>query len=262
MSDIVTTEAVTEVSQQSETTQDAAPVQSEGDATTQEATPTEQPVERSFLPTELRDHEAFKDVKSPKDIYKGYMDAKERLGRSVVLPGEEATDEDRETFFKALGRPDSPDGYDLAQPENMPEGHAIKDEFLSEYREAAHKLGLSATQAQKLFGWFGDLAVRNIAANAAQQAQQKADSIEQLKGEWGKDYDRKSELMARAIERFGGKDLREILNAHPAVGNNPLVAGAFAQIGEALSEDSFVEGEPAAPQEDPLDRLYPSMKGM
>jgi hypothetical protein len=59
---------------------------------------------------------------------------------------------------------------------------------------------------------------------------------------------------------FGGDELKQVLN-ESGLGNHPALFKAFAKIGKAMSEDTFVKSKAhSSPEVDRLSRMYPSMK--
>lgn len=109
----------------------------------------------------------------------------------VALP-KDANDKDGwEALAKALGRPDTPDGYQLEMP-----GVDAADPILKGFREQAHALGLAPHAVQELAKWFGG-AVDG-------QAQLSADKAKgELQQAWGGEYDANIEHGRRAMEKLG-----------------------------------------------------------
>ena len=58
---------------------------------------------------------------SPQDAAKAFVEQRQLLSKrdenSIKIPGENATDEERQAFAKALGIPESPDKYERFKPE-------------------------------------------------------------------------------------------------------------------------------------------------
>lgn len=90
--------------------------------------------------------------------------------KGLKLPGEHATDDERQQFAaelrKVRGVPEAPDAYDIPAPEGLPEGLDWKA-ATAEFRAVAHELGLTPQEAQRL-------AQFDQQRTAAAQAQQKA----------------------------------------------------------------------------------------
>jgi hypothetical protein len=101
--------------------------------------------------------------KTENDLGKSYLELEKRLGASVVLPGKNAKPEDVEAFYEKLGRPKSPDGYEL-DPVFLPDNVSQTDPGNKEFRKIAHEIGLSKVQAKALNKWSVDLSLAQAAA--------------------------------------------------------------------------------------------------
>lgn len=145
---------------------------------------------------------------------------------------------------------------------SLPEGMAINDAARDQFTVLAKDLNLTQDGAQKLV----DLYV----AQAAEAAQAPYKLWTETQAHWVKEVEADPEIgganlaaslatAARALDQFGGQDLRDALNFTGA-GNNPVIVKAFVRIGTALSEDRFIPGAP--PKSGPKSAaavLYPNM---
>ncbi len=68
-----------------------------------------------------RDYLKSKGFKSLDDVAKSYREAEKalRTGGRIAVPGEGASDEERATYHKAIGVPDSVDGYAFTAPDGV-----------------------------------------------------------------------------------------------------------------------------------------------
>ena len=196
------------------------------------------------LPEAIRGEAAFADIKSLDDLAKSYLNAQKLIGvpKDKLLRLPDAPDAaEWGDVWNRLGRPESPDKYDLKTPDGIQEDPAFKNGFLSR----AHEAGLNGRQAAQLFDWYiGEATTRMSAAQA--EARQRADSqIAALKTEWGTAFDQKLETAKLALAHYGGEDLAKYLN-ETGLGNDPRVARMFARMGEQLREDGVIgRGGPA-----------------
>jgi hypothetical protein len=86
----------------------------------------------------------------------------------IKIPGADAKPEDVAAFHRALGVPETPEGYDLKAPENLPPGVKFDPEQAKEFSAVAHKLGLPPQAVAELVNW-------KVAAEAKQaEVSQKA----------------------------------------------------------------------------------------
>lgn len=126
----------------------------------------------------------------------------------------------------------------------LPEGVKAEDGLFKAFVPLAKELGLKGEQAQKLV----DLVVsQGTEAQKAAQAAQEASRTQQFE-KWaeaakadkeygGADFDANLKTAQRALERFGGKGLVEVLES-TGLGNHPDVLRAFYRAGKAIAEDS------------------------
>lgn len=192
---------------------------------------TQAPAWTQQLPKELRDNADFmKQIakfNTIGDLGKSYSELESKLGKSIIQPGEDASEEDIAAFYSKLGKPETADGYGLTE-----EKHKA-------FIEAAYKNNLTVKQAQALYA---DLeATANTAINQAKanlQAQAKA-TTEALKQEYGNHYEAKIQMLQRGVNEYGGKALGEKLQATGLIAD-PDVVRMFIKLGEQASEAGTV----------------------
>ena len=138
-------------------------------------------------------------------------------------------------IFKRLGRPEQAGGYEIPQVagiENTPE------ERLAEFKEVAHKAGLSAAQFKNIIEWSVDsenrMMEKSLASHRESQEKVKGD----LKKELGDKFDPSMNLAQRAVHQLGGDDLKKLMD-DSAIGDNALMIKAFIKVGEMMAEDTI-----------------------
>lgn len=116
------------------------------------------------VPGEYRERPWVQNIlrseKPQEEFFKQFENAQKLIGqRAPGIPGENATEEEIRNFHKAIGVPESPDGYDLKDTEwGEDEKHIAdiiketrgSDEFQKEVKAIFHKHGLTPKQAQGL----------------------------------------------------------------------------------------------------------------
>jgi hypothetical protein len=183
-----------------------------------------------------KDPSAMK-FKSPNDLFKSYKNLEKLVGADkVVKPGKNATPEQWNEFYKALGRPDSPEGYKFEMPE----------ELRNESREKlfagkAHELGLLPHQVEGLSQWWAEEMNQEMSRMGESQQEMAKQAETVLRKEWGMAYNQNLQLATKALKAFGDEDAVKALES---VGNNPAVLKLFANIGKKLAEDGMI-GRPA-----------------
>lgn len=203
---------------------------------------------RAQLPEDQRDNEAFTGFEKIGDFANDYLsmkgnvsDLQGKLDNAIPKLNDNPTAEDTAAYFKAVGRPDDVNGYDIQKPE-LPEGLPYSDEVVGQFKEAAHTLGLTSAQAQGLFKWYMDGTVNAHKADAENRSKATTEAETALKTEYGANYDANIVLMKRAVEKFGGEEFKKHMD-DTGLGNNPMVIKTFVNIGKAMSEDTLVLGD-------------------
>ena len=189
---------------------------------------------------------------SPAAALKSHRELEKRLGKSVVMPGEDAKPEEIQAFRKkVLGTPDSPEDYKITLPEHVPQevrDNPLSDPMVKEFVEQSHALGKSPDQVQADLDLFYK-AMGSLQEQAEQQAAKRAqEGIDALKQEWRGDFEPNTVYAQRAVKQFDTDgQFKEFLETETIggipVGNHPAFARFFAKVGRALSEDS-VQLEP------------------
>lgn len=176
-----------------------------------------------------------------------YRNLETHMGKSVVVPGDGATADEWNAFYKKMGRPDQPTDYTLSfQREGVPEGFPYDETAAVEFRSWAHEAGLTPKQAQALHDKFIGKQVEAFSGMSAQQTQRETSAHRQIVETWGEPgtegYKQKVEFASRAINQLG---LREalveggILSKDGAI-LNAKAAFAMSKVGrEMFGEDTF-----------------------
>lgn len=125
----------------------------------------------------------------------------------LKVPGKDATPEQWAEFYKAVGKPETADEYDLVVPEGD------DGAFAKEVAPLLHKANLTKEQARVLSeGWEemriaanAKIAEQQAAAEKARDAQNQKDDAD-LKNEWGQNHTANMELAKRAVMQFLPKE--------------------------------------------------------
>lgn len=204
---------------------------------------------RAGLSDEYRDHPVLERFDDLDALAREHMHLQRLIGRKGVLPpGADADDAERDRFYDALGRPESPDGYDLeglVRPEGMP----WDAELEMRMRERMHASGLTGDQARSLFEGYAELqgAAWQDADAARARALEAAETG--LRREWGDAFDARVDEANRAFAAAFGErvdDVRQLRLANGQyLGDHPEMVRAFAKLGGLMGEAEFVGGKEA-----------------
>jgi hypothetical protein len=181
-----------------------------------------------------------KGFKDPNDVWKFAVNAQRAATAAdrVALP-KEGDDASLKAFHKAIGVPESADKYDIPMPEK-----GADPELAKTFKETAHKLGLTPSQAKELSTFYNGLVEKHAAANAPMSDEQFKTSVDQgnaeLKREWGAQFDAKYDAASRALVA-AGIDGKTALKIEETIGTAAMIR-MFSNMGVAGVSGQFTAG--------------------
>lgn len=193
---------------------------------------------RAALPETIRGSEFLKSVTSVDDLANQFINQQPLIGADkLVIPGANATDEQRGEFWSKLGRPGKAEEYELPK-EGMPADFQVDDERARVMQTKAFALGLTAQQFAGMVR--ADANYQQTAREAFLTAQtvelEKVNTA--LKAEFGEAFDQNIAMAKAAALEFGGQDFLTYLTTS-GLGNHPLAVKAWVKVGKALGSDEI-----------------------
>jgi hypothetical protein len=205
---------------------------------------------------EQKDRDKLARFKSGNEFVKAYLAAENKLGSVITIPGKDATDDERSTFYKRLGRPESKDGYEL-DTLFLADGVTKDGETENRIRDIAFDLGLNKENARRLHKTFIELA--NKGAGMVNEMKEKA--RETLRKEWSGEYDKNIAMVGKILRTYGDAQTIQYMNSGP--GNDPVMLRLLAKFGKTMSPDTLETGSiPSATAEDDGSRMFPNSPQM
>lgn len=184
--------------------------------------------------------------KSVEDVLSGAMKLREEISSRIKLPGKDAKPEEIAAFKKQIGAPDTPDGYEV----KAPDGYSLDGPVglvVDMSRDLAHKNHIPA-------GAFQDFADGMIKID--QEVQQKvtesvqkwrSDKEQEIRKEFGADFESNLNAGKRARDTFGGDELTEFFNTPVTIngvsmtpGDHPAMIRFLATLGKRMGEDGVI----------------------
>jgi len=206
-------------------------------------TPTEPTEEGLKFDLPEADKTKLAKFKTHNDLGKSYLELERKLGAAVVLPGKDASTDERDAFYKRLGRPDSQNGYEL-DPVFLPDGVTRDEVSEGKFRAIAFDLGLTKDQARLLNKYAKDQSIEMIQQGRQLKEKAKQEGSEALRKEHGLEYDKKIALVGLVNTRFGDTEGNWIRYLNTGPGNDPPMLRFLIKVGEAISEETLVHGRP------------------
>jgi hypothetical protein len=179
------------------------------------------------------------------DVLKSFADAQSLIGGSIRLPKADASPEDKAKAFNdiynKLGRPESPDKYDLGELPPLPERVTWDDAKLNGIKSELHKMGLTTDQAKAVLS----LHAKELGQFVPDNTKVAAESKEALLSHYGSEamFSRNLNFAQKTVKEYGDADFVKWLD-ESGMGNNPNFIKYNAKIGRELIEHGAVE--PAA----------------
>jgi hypothetical protein len=206
---------------------------------------------RAALPEEFKNHDLVKNYTKPGDFvkdavgFKTELDSvKTKLESAIFKPGENATAEEVNAYYKALGVPDK---YEFAKTEGV-EHDPKMIEWATDVFSKAH---LTKEQADMIStSWNGFVKGLNDAQAEADKAEElkvetaKKEAEAKLKTEWGAEYDGNIEFVKRGFKKLTNEDFSAFVD-RTGIGNDPGFIKFIYNAGKAMGEDFTPKGSNA-----------------
>ena len=226
-------------------TQETVPVEQATTETVQTApAPAAQPTSswKDSISEEYRADPSIEKFTEIDALAKSYINATRMIGQDkIVIPTKNSTQEAWDEAYAKLGRPESPDKYNLTVKSDVVQ---MDDNAIKSFAEQSHKLGLNNQQAEGILEFY-----KNNMEGTAQQSKidtetAQANSEQELRSEWGRDFDAKvQQAGALAKANINPEVLDMTLSNGTRLGDHPEIIKGFAKIAGMMSEDKMVTTE-------------------
>jgi hypothetical protein len=199
----------------------------------------------NMIPEELRDHPSLNPIRDVGNLARSYVNAQRLIGADKLPMPMNPTDEDLDNIYGRLGRPETPEGYEVTA-----DGNIVTEEIANDFKGVAHQLRLTPDQASGILEYYKSMSEGSVAKmqHSEQEYQQQVQT--ELKQEWGEAYESKIQSAANAFQEFSSPEVLEMQLADGTkVGNHPDFIKAFANIASfrhsVTSEDTVSDSTQA-----------------
>jgi len=193
------------------------------------------------LSEDMRGYVQNKGFKQPEDVLNSYVNLEKLHGvpaeQIVKLPGDNDDPESWNNVWSKLGKPDSPDGYEVPMPEEGGD-----ENFAAEAKNWFHEANLTPAQAKKVAEKWNEYVTSTQQQTAEQQQQQAQEAEKTLKKEWGKAHDENIQVAQKAAREFGVT--ADQIDALEKTMGYDGVMKFMHSIGSKLGEDGYVASGP------------------
>lgn len=204
----------------------------------------------SSLPDDLKGDPTVTRYESSEAAVRAMVAATKRLGvpadQLLRVPTDPNDQASYQTIYKALGAPESADGYQIDLGQGATDADKAAAAAFAQHMFEAGPFPPSAVAAAAAF-WSKSVADQNAAdVSAANQATADAEAF--LRKEWGGAYDQRKTEIGRLIADVGGAELVKELDA-TALGDSPQLSAFLAKVIDKMAEPGpTVTGDPAIPR--------------
>ena len=180
-------------------------------------------------------------------ISQALVDTKALVGQKLGIPGEDSSDEAKAEFHKAMGVPETAEGYEFGEPENLPEElkGIYSEEHSQKWAEKFKEHNVPVEAANALRNEFME-EMKGQIAEIDQDGSQSDEEFDKLAGEIFGDKDKSAELekVYAILEKHVPEAIRADLKKNSS--NMGLLALAAAINGETAGlgkEDTNIDGD-------------------
>lgn len=195
-----------------------------------------------FIPEAYKSASWATKYKTPDDFFKGIENMAKVVGQKQVVQGiqpppENATEEEINAFYSSLGRPESPDKYELPTDIELPEAFDV-DAAKALFTNVAHKNGLTNKQAAAMFKDFMEAEAKEFQEAEAGKVKSFEDAVKMAFPE--------DPQAGFALAKKGAKaaGIGNTLDSE-GLSTNPTVLKLCAELGKFVGEDAVIKGNGA-----------------
>ena len=196
----------------------------------------------NMIPEDLREHPSLSPIKDVPNLARSYVNSQKLIGADKLPLPTNPTDEDLDRIADRLGRPETASGYEIAV-----DGNIITEEAAQDFAQMAHATRLTPAQANGILEYYKNRVEGSVQADAEARHQSQIDASNQLKAEWGSNYDKRVELAQGLANELSDTQAitRIVLEDGTNLGDHPEFIKAFAKFAEfrqsVTSEDTVAE---------------------
>jgi hypothetical protein len=190
--------------------------------------------------------------KSGDDVIRDYSELQKSASTRVNLLTEESSPEERSAFYTKIGRPDTPEGYEITE---VPENIGFDEDAIKQLRQDAFEAGVPKVAFETV--------LKNYLNRLSEQVvQTRVDGEKVLKEEiWKGDYDANLEIAKRYVSEHCSDEFKQYLE-DTGQGNNPIFAKHFYEQGKKTLSDTLIKGDQKGNGDPEYKPQYPNSPDM
>lgn len=195
---------------------------------------------RKDFPEDLRASERLDKFDGMVPLAKSYLELEGKLGKSVEIPGKDASPEDKARYFSRIGRPGTADEYKIS----------VRDSELSKrLRATAFSVGVPGDMVEALSSV---IANRESEQDEAVRTQYTKDAVQAdkiLRERFGAQYESRMQYANTAFSKLFSEGLQAKVKAS-GLNHDPEFVTRLADLGVELRESPLIKGANGAKDTD------------
>jgi hypothetical protein len=190
---------------------------------------------KNLVPEDYQNLGEFKTISNIKDVFRSVgtlSRLKGKQGKGIFPPDDKSLPTEVDDFYRALGRPDTPDGYQITAPKELES--VIDKSITTELATVCHAAGLSPKQAAVVANAYFASTQKAVADAKTQQEARYAAGLEELTKRWGAAVPERTQIVQNILREYmlpSDKDAVE-----HAINENPAIADLLSSIGKRFME--------------------------
>ncbi len=207
----------------------------------------------NLLDEDIRGESYLKEAKNVPAVMRSLVHARRMVGKDMVsVPNENSTEAEREEFYTAIGKPSTPEDYNIKRPNDFPEAH-WSPELATAAQQMFHKLGLTEKQVAGIVEFNNANTLQTLQSQEQSSQLVHDERVAGLQKEWGDAFEQKKHLGNVAIEQGTGGDGEFKDRIVEKYGSDPDFVKFAANLGGKFAEHGTVVPEMMIPTPSDMD---------
>jgi polyhydroxyalkanoate synthesis regulator phasin len=192
------------------------------------------------LPDDLRGVKSLSKFNDLTSLAKSYIELEKNLDKRIIMPGDEASDEDWGKLFIKLGMPEDKKYITDEKKAELLKNNLTDGETLSLYEELFHKGNLTKRQGEKILNQIIENAQNTneelIKVQKASREANMAKFYEVYKDQTSE----KLNILKGVMSKYGSAELVDLVEE---TNYAPVLIDLLLKLGEGIKSDSLVSGK-------------------
>jgi hypothetical protein len=163
-------------------------------------------------------------------------------GKKGEIPKEDATEEEWNSFYQKLGRPESVEGYDFEMGDEFKklvgeDAAPFFEKTIEGFKEKAFEIGATPDKAEEIVDWYLGMIAEDLEQSEAELKEAQEEMDKELRSEWGNEYDGMMNGIKAMLSTHGMSDENLAFAEEHGLFQDPSLAIALGNIAARFQDD-------------------------